>query len=499
MTENKFIERICSNKKFSMVFQIAVIVVFAVIGLYTFCNAVLVKFNGDNYFMFAHARVLLDKGFVKTDPLSMHSDNSFVMTQWLYALIIYLLKVKIGNLAVLVFQYVIFFIIAILFYKIAALFIENKTNALLVSLAVIYFFFYGFLNIRPYFLTIMFCLTEIYILERFLKDGTKKGLLLFPVISVLQMNIHNSLWVALILVQLCYIAEGLFRAVFKHDAKLIKVMAGVLPVFMLCGLINPYGIRYLTHIFDSMEALKPFFGLVDELKTSKKIPDFYIMLTVDIAVMVLLYVRRKEILPLRFLLLMGGFGIMGYSALRNNILYYSCGRIGLFYAASYLKPIFRGECAKGNEIRLRLMLCLEVALFMFACCICISPEDHLEKSIYTSCDKFAEMEVNKDVSIFSSFNNGGYLEYLGYHPYIDPRAEMFGKEVNGVKDYASEYVYEYYKSTPEEFAEFVNVYGFQYLVVERSEPFEQKVDATGMFEIEYKDDKGMVFKRKNEF
>ena len=115
-------------KKFDAAGQwiIALLLIIAVIGI--LFKMLTLHFNGDNYFMFAHARALLDKGFVNTDPLSMHTDFKFAMTQWLYALIIYLLKINIGNNAVIIFQYIIFFLISLVFYNIAKFFITDSCS-----------------------------------------------------------------------------------------------------------------------------------------------------------------------------------------------------------------------------------------------------------------------------------------------------------------------------------------------------------------------------------
>ena len=63
--------------------------------------------------------------------------------------------------------------------------------------------------------------------------------------------------------------------------------------------------------------------------------------------------------------------------------------------------------------------------------------------------------------VFDTFRR--YLEYKGYHPYIDGRAEVFLKDNNGEFDYLAEYNEVmngklYYK-------DFVNKYNFNYLIV----------------------------------
>ena len=45
--------------------------------------------------------------------------------------------------------------------------------------------------------------------------------------------------------------------------------------------------------------------------------------------------------------------------------------------------------------------------------------------------EYLSKHENKDgMVLYTGYNDGGYAEFLGYKPYIDPRAEVFVKKNN---------------------------------------------------------------------
>lgn len=48
-------------------------------------------------------------------------------------------------------------------------------------------------------------------------------------------------------------------------------------------------------------------------------------------------------------------------------------------------------------------------------------------------------DADEDI-VYADYDNGGYLEFHGMRPYMDPRAEVFFKSVNGVEDLFDEFI-----------------------------------------------------------
>ena len=90
----------------------------------------------------------------------------------------------------------------------------------------------------------------------------------------------------------------------------------------------------------------------------------------------------------------------------------------------------------------------------------IFQEDHL-----SHLDDAIEIldKVEGPVILYTNFNDGQYLEFNGYHPYIDGRAEVFLKSNNKEYDYFYEYASMfdggiYYR-------DFIDKYDFNYLII----------------------------------
>jgi hypothetical protein len=87
---------------------------------------------------------------------------------------------------------------------------------------------------------------------------------------------------------------------------------------------------------------------------------------------------------------------------------------------------------------------------------------------YDRLDEVIEI-MNKSaepVVLYTNFNDGQYLEYKGFHPYIDGRAELFLLQNN--EDY--EYIGEYYdlRSAHMYYRDFTDRYMFNYLILGES-------------------------------
>ena len=77
-----------------------------------------------------------------------------------------------------------------------------------------------------------------------------------------------------------------------------------------------------------------------------------------------------------------------------------------------------------------------------------------------------KFDPNK-VTMYSSFNNGGLVEFYGFKPYIDPRAEVYLKK-NNKKDDIFE---ELYKLQHRELnvEDFLKKYNFTHLLVQNTD------------------------------
>ena len=94
--------------------------------------------------------------------------------------------------------------------------------------------------------------------------------------------------------------------------------------------------------------------------------------------------------------------------------------------------------------------------------------------------------------LYTGYNDGGYLQFLGYKTYLDPRAEVFLKANNKKSDI----FIEYYNLQNNELNgyDFLNKYKFDVLILDRDDVLNKYVNN---YKIVYSDNYRSVFENIN--
>ena len=141
----------------------------------------------------------------------------------------------------------------------------------------------------------------------------------------------------------------------------------------------------------------------------------------------------------------------------------------------YLKDVeIKLPSGLTSKLTKRVRIMLAALLIMFTVCLCA---DYLVKSLiaapgktahYDRLDEVAKILDSSDepVVLYTNFSDGQYMEYKGFHPYIDGRAELYLIQNNGEFDYYSEY-YEL-RTANMYYRDFTDKYMFNYLLLSGS-------------------------------
>ena len=416
------------------------------------------RFNVDNYFMFAHAKEILENGFPHTDVFSMHEGLHFMTPQWLYAVVVYLLKTYLGNTSVLWFAVIVFGLYVFMWYK-TALLISSGNKDVSIFLTVICCGALGalFLKPRPFMVSTLLSILEVYILERYKITKDKKTILYSFLISVACINFHNSLWIFLYLIHLCYIGEWVVNKImgWRTDYDIVDIMS-ITCASLLGGLLNPYGPEAITYIFSSMESIAPFKNGISELFYTTP-QNGIIQYCILIPSIVVLIKKIKTIKP-RYVFMFLGTMIMMLGARRNSIQFLSIGM--LFLPAALHSHQFR-------HIDIQLLKYLSALITVIWICytaIFVRVPEYIEDNkghLYEATDWLSE-NADPGSSVYCSLDSGSYLIYKGFKPYIDGRLEVYGKANNGKEDIGAEFV-NLINNNYENFSELVDKYDFDYI------------------------------------
>ena len=93
----------------------------------------------------------------------------------------------------------------------------------------------------------------------------------------------------------------------------------------------------------------------------------------------------------------------------------------------------------------------------------VIPTKYMDSSSFplSAMNYIKENDIHAD-RIYSEYDMGSYLEWLGYQAYIDTRAEMSFKKANGRKDLFHEYID--LRTGDLNISEFIDKYGFDYFI-----------------------------------
>ncbi|MBQ8635390.1 hypothetical protein IJ425_04480 [bacterium] len=208
--------------------------------------------NGIDYDFWA--RLIVGKSYFQTGNLfnndfySYGTTHSFIDHEWGSSLIFYLIQDNFNDIGLYIFKSIIIFLTLFIITKTIKL---NKNDT---KLNFLFFFFaiqsvsYSiFATIRCQTFSFLFFAIYIYLAQRIRINKEYRLLWLFPILNIIWANLHGGFVIGLAILMICAIGEFLNN---KASKKYLYFLATFL-ITSLTTLINPYGISYLSFIFDA--------------------------------------------------------------------------------------------------------------------------------------------------------------------------------------------------------------------------------------------------------
>lgn len=422
--------------------------------------------NNDIWFLLNNGRYVIQHGIPYVEPFTIHEGLSYVMQQWGSSVIFWSIFNFFGKKGLIVLVYCFSFLFMFVFYKLCHL-VSNKKDLSIILTSIVFLFVSPYLVLRPQLFSYIILFLEIYIIELYIKKKNNKLLFILPVLSLLLINLHAASWyyqfVFLLPIVLNCIPIKKYR-IDKYNCKPILIAA----IFMfLLGFINPYGIGSITYIFKS-------YGITEinsSIGEMKPVVWYYYegksLFASIILLYFLIYTRRKFKLDVRHTLFIAGLTLMAFMHLKCYPLYilmfaycisygFKKDKIKLEFNNKYFIALFNG-LKIGTVVSLIVTFVLTINYsynnFVF------SSEQEVDDTI-----EYVVNNYNKDdVRLFVDFNLGGLAEFHGLKTYIDARAEIFVKKLNGKKD-----IFKESKALNErgcDYDKFLNTYNFTHLLI----------------------------------
>lgn len=420
--------------------------------------------DNDTWFIMNHGRYILENGFATTEPFTIHEGLSFTFEKWLTCILFYKIYDLFKETGLFCMLYICAIVIEVLLYACINLVSENKKlNALLVAITCSIFNLL-FVTTRPQLLSYILLLLEIYMLEKYVLTQNKKYLCVLPLISLMYMQLHSTMWPMFFVFMMPYIFDiNIIKRKLNIDDNDRYNKTPIIITGLICaatGFINPYGYKSVLYLLKSVSGVN--IGLIKELQS----PSILMVIGVAgiITIPMLIYLAKNGIknIKLRYLYFICGTLIMFIYANRNMAYYMLTGIIVV--AHTFQNSLNTKTIASLNKLAI-------ITLILFGACVeqINNNGPYEQTSGYDAINYlYDHIGAENNAKLYTSFNTGSYAEWKGYSVYIDPRAEVFIKNINEKEDILNEYANYHKLNTP--YMQLQTKYNFDYWLIERGGP-----------------------------
>lgn len=425
------------------------------------------KFDNDIWYLLSEGRYIVQNGIYKIDPLSMHEGLNVVVQNWASASLFWIIYSLFGQFGLLCTTIICNFFICYLLYKICMIISDkNYILSLIIMFAADITLVSHFIVIRPQILSFIVLLSLIYVLELYIKTDNSKYLIWIPILSLIEINIHASLWWMLFLFMLPYVIDSFKSKFLQTQGFRKKPFFIAIGVAFIIGFLNPYGYKAITFIFSSYgdKYMHLFINELLPFTFNKQLCEHMFMLMMGIGLIYAFF--REGNIRVRYLCLFCGTLLLGFMSVKGFSHFIL---VSIFPLAYFFKDLFPKDFSDlGAEFSKILnilgaitgTICIAgiCALFVYK-----SQYNLMENDAEDPMNLIAEVFDPEKVTVYSSFNDGGYVSFRGYKPYIDPRAELFLKKNNKKADIFEEYYKLQHNETNKQ--AFLDKYKFDILLI----------------------------------
>lgn len=426
------------------------------------------SFDNDIWFLINTGRTILNDGFITIDQFTIHNDLSLVIQQWIPDIIFYLSYSAIGKSGPYIITNILNIYLVFITYKLLMVITDNKRNlSVLITFIISIIISFSFVVARPQMFSLSILVTELYILESYTINKNKKILYLLPVLSLLMINCHASMWFLLFCFMIPFIIENIGINIGKltSSKKDNKLLLCIMAIMFLCGFINPYGIEAITYVFTSYGV-----EVIDLFITEMMAPDVHtlrglVSYAIVFGVYLLYLVFNNKKLHLRHFLLLIGTTYLAISSYRG-IEFFAIG--GIYSLGYYFKNKFFYVSEPNNKNGFYFYIFMIILLLISFGYINFNQELLImDSSMKSGIDKLTSDNDVSNIRLYCNYGECNYAEYLGIKVYIDSRAEIFLKANNEKSDILEElYMLQnghiYYK-------DFLDKYKFTHLLVKEND------------------------------
>lgn len=440
-----------------LLFAMELIMLFAIIMVFTTDYT-----DTDLYYLLANGKYILKHGIPHTNPFVFApfkggSLPDIVIQNWLYCVIVAEVSKLAGSLGLCILELV--FIIGMMLIMYTFLKTRgscwNKTLTLIASAVTLICF--GYINLRPQMFTFILIMTEIICIEKVIKTGNTKYLLIIPLCTLIEINIHASYWIMHYVVFLPYmipmkkilkdkVSDGICDNFKKGQYKPVFITWLIMAVSLF---INPYGTGSILYVFKALkDNVFSFITIIEQqpLSFGKPAIELFLIFIVVFVIFIVMICKKRIKFSTIFMYL--GFTLL----ISLQIKWLSFYAIGILFVLSdfieWLKTTKLRETKISSTYKWFYIVCIFIMTILFSLIIITTvistkefklPEEALNTP-NTTINK-DEIEIAKYLKthnadrVFTQWDSGNYYEYKGIKVLVDARPELYTIAYSGTNNY----------------------------------------------------------------
>lgn len=361
---------------------------------------------------------MLKNGILKEDIFSWTLKGHYWMShEWLFEVIISLLKKVFGSFHLLVYGFVSIFSLLMISY-LGNMKNYHKNILFTVIWMVFAIIFCPYMQGRPQLLSYILVSLTIYFLYDLYNNEDSKKIYFLPLISLIWANVHGGSS------NLCYLFCFLFLIVglFKFNAGKItskRLSNKQLKKYLIFGIIsflvimiNPHGSKMITYPYINMMDSSMMGNISEWSSIDFNNPGHYFYLGYLVFIFMIMMISNKKISLIDLCL----FGISVYLGLKSV----------RFWCYTYIimnYVIFNYVNSRKNRYVYFLITALSIMLIAI---FVKYRTNNLDKNyMYLNNEVFELIKKEKPKRLFNMYDYGGELIYNDIEVYIDSRADLY--------------------------------------------------------------------------
>jgi hypothetical protein len=441
------------------------------------------RVDSDYLWHISAGEYMFKNGILKQDVFSWYTYSKYWMShEWLFEIIIYLLKIIFGKVHVLIYSFITSISLLLI------LICTNKKNFLkniLVTFIYLFFFFLflvNYLQCRPHMISFSLFALSVYLIYDLKNNEESKKIYFLPIISIIWANVHGGSSNMPYLLCLIVIISGLFKFKFKkiEAFRLSKLqIKKYLIIMLLCMIsvcINIHGVKMFIYPYQNMANTLMINNISEWSSTTlSSLLHYEYFIFLLILILILLF-SDKKIEFIDFIL----FGFVTYLGLKSVRFWVFTYIMMSYIIFNYVKE---KRLDKGTILSINFISIMLLVIFFSNLKSTLNVNYNINLS-----NKFITIIKNENPKrLFNIYDFGGELIYNNISVFIDGRADLY-----------SDYNYKDYLDITRlnsNYIKLINKYDFDYFLVNTSNTINSYLKCSSDYKVIYKE-KDIIFYKK---